>query len=188
MGKQDEILKDHLSEQIALEEHLFKTIEDQISDIEGDDFSDARDLLKSTSKTLEKHFTPLNQLLDTLEKDALLVRMGSIAKNGDARAHTLNSEKQKRQISKILRDIYSALNLITMSNTLLHTTALALEYDEVAKMALEHLENLAPLVVKIGELIPEIVARELYAESSGINLAIAKTALLNTQRAWRIVD
>ncbi len=62
------------------------------------------------------------------------------------------------------------MNSITMGNTLLHTTALALDSHEVAATALMHLKNLTPLVIKISELVPEVVAKELHTESPIIDL------------------
>jgi hypothetical protein len=89
------------------------------------------------------------------------------------------------QISRILRDDYAALNHVTISTTQLHTLALSLGARDVAELALTHLENLAPLVVKIGELIPSVTTRELVKEFPSVDQGVAQTALLNTKRAWK---
>lgn len=181
-----EILKQCLSEQIALEEHLCRIIEEQISEIDETDFEDAKNLLKKTSQVLENHFLPLNTLLDKFEKDALNARGKVVAGNGRDLNNILAVEQRNTRISRILRDDYSALNLITISNTLLHTTALALDAQEVAAIALKHLKNLVPLVIKIGCLVPDVVTRELCSNSSStIDLSVALTAMKNTQLAWR---
>ena len=67
MSKDNEILMQHLREQIALEEHLCKRIQEQITLIQESDYSDAKELLLKTYKALELHFTPLNEALDVLE-------------------------------------------------------------------------------------------------------------------------
>ena len=126
MENHDHILKRYLSEQIALEEQLCCIIESQISEIDEGDFADARDLLKKTGQVLERHFTPLNDLLAKLERDAIIVKKSAISSNGGEFNVPRNRERQNR-ISRILRDDYSALNRITISNTLLHTAALALD-------------------------------------------------------------
>jgi hypothetical protein len=184
MKNRDDILKRYLSEQIALEEHLCRIIEDQIEEIEGPDFADAKSLLTKTRLTLEQQFEPLNALLDKLESDALIAQTKAAANNGGGVKNPLATEQHTTSISKILCNDYSALNLITISNTLLHTTALALQCDDVAATALKHLENLAPLVIKIGQLMPEVLARELHQESPTIDVAVAQAALENTRRAW----
>ena len=184
VGNQD-VLEQQLREQIALEEHLFKTIQEQVEDIRGEEFSDARTLLQKTSEALELHFTPLNKLLDSLERVARSDKAKASSKNGSGVANHIIAESPRKSLSRVLRDDYSALNLVTISNTLLHATALALEAKEVASTALKHLENLAPLVVRIGELVPEVVTRELHSASPTIDLSIAKTALKNTQLIWK---
>lgn len=185
MDNHSEVLKQQLSEQIALEEHLCKIIEEQLSEIDEVEFADARVLLSNTCKVLERHFTPLNRLLDKLD-EGLSQASQFKAEPGNGNGTNMNLQDQRsRRISKILRDDYSALNLITISNTLLHTTALALDSKEIADTALSHLENLTPLVVQIGELMPEVVARELQSESSKIDLGVAQTALKNARLAWR---
>jgi len=186
MENVDDFLKQHLREQIGMEEHLCSIIENQISEIDETDFSDAKSLLINTKEVLEKQFDPLNKMLDKLEKDTEIVRAKAVAGNGAGNTKLSGDAEQiKKRISSILRDDYSALNLITMSNTLLHTIALALNCQDIAETALKHLQNLAPLVVKIGELLPDVVTRELRTGSAKIDLAVAKIALQNAQLAWR---
>lgn len=134
---------------------------------------------------LAGHYAALNKILDRVEEKNSASRSSVIAGNGGGFSSPFENEEKTRRISRNLRDDYSALNLITMSNTLLHTAALALNREEVAALALKHLNNLAPLVIKIGELMPDVVARELRTQSIQIDSSVAKTALENTQLAWR---
>ena len=185
MGINAEILERQLAEQVSLEEQLYGLLQEQITSIHQKEFIDAKIALMNTAETLEQHFTALNALLDTFEREAHVRQaMSCEEKNG----HGTVARAQKRErLSRTLSDDYSMLNHITMSNTLLHTTGLALESQEVAALALRHLQNLAPLVVKLGELLPEIVTIELQQDSPGVDLLIAKKALRNTQEAWRKV-
>lgn len=190
MNNLDEHLKQYIREQIALEEHLSTVIEQQISEVSETEFADAKNVLIQTREVLERHFIPLNALLDKLEKDTATALAITVSSNGSGNSNGLHhhpgeTEQRSKRISTILRDDYSALNLVAISNTLLHTTALALNCQEVAAIALSHLQNLTPLVVKIGQLVPEVVARELRTQSPEIDLAIAQIALKNTQLAWR---
>jgi hypothetical protein len=88
-------------------------------------------------------------------------------------------------MSKILLDTFAALNRITISNTLLHTTALALGNDDIAAQTLKHLDNLAPIIVKIGELLPQVVTLELQADNPAVPLSAAHQALENTKHIWQ---
>ena len=58
MVLKSQVLKQQLGEQIALEEHLHKILEDQIAEIDGLAFADAREILVKTSEVLERHFAP----------------------------------------------------------------------------------------------------------------------------------
>lgn len=185
MNNLDEHLKQYLREQIALEEQLYKKIEDQISGIKEAEFADAKDLLIKTNQVLEKHFTPLNKLLDLLDQNTSEAIAKAAASNGGGFKNPSRESQESIRISRILRDDYSALSLITISNTLLHATALALKSTEVAEIALKHLENLAPLMVMIGELVPGVVTRELWSHSSAIDLSVAKLAVQNAQQVWK---
>lgn len=90
-----------------------------------------------------------------------------------------------RRVNLMLRDDYSALHLITMSNTLLHTAALAFDAQEVADTALQHLKDLAPLVITISDLLPELIAQELHYQNPSIDPTVGQKALRNAKQAWR---
>jgi hypothetical protein len=180
------LLQQRIGEQIGIEEQLCRVIAQQLLELENTPFAEARDLLRQTQQLLEEQFAPLNQLLDRLEQDAVRARELEITTNGSALISGSATYKKKwLPISQMLRDDYSALNLITISNTLLHTIALALDSSEVASLALKHLQDLAPLVIKIGAQVPEVVALELQAETGTIDLSVAQKALSNTRQAWQ---
>ncbi len=183
MKNQSGLLIKYVSEQIALEEQLGALIDKQVTEIDPQAFPDAVKLLAKTKAVLEQHYLPLNELLDQLEIEVSERRKSFYRENG-ASLGTVKRD-QSPLVSTFLKDDYSALNLITISNSLLHTIALALGSTEVATTALQHLENLAPLVVKIGELMPEVVTRELSTQFSGVDSMSAGLALKNVQYAWK---
>jgi hypothetical protein len=186
MVNHDDHLKQYVREQIAIEESFCSLLEQQISEVNTAEYADAANLLIEAREVLGRNFVSLNKTLDNLEQGAVSTLSLIAGGNGTSTVkHLSERDLRTRRISKMLRDDYSALNLITMSNTLLHTTALALEQQEVAAIALKHLQNLAPIVVKIGALVPEVATRELHRESSKIDLSVGQIALKNTQLAWR---
>jgi hypothetical protein len=183
MESSQELLALHLREQIALEESLCRTIDEQVSHIEGSEFQDARELLAETGKTLAQHYVTLNDLLESIEIEANKPRLATA--NGVDHDLPKTRESYRVRVSTILRDDYSALNRITISNTLLHTVALALESDKIAAAALDHLSKLAPLVVAIGSLMPNVAAREIYGSGAAAHSSIADKARENIRRAWK---
>jgi hypothetical protein len=184
-----EILIEHLArnlrEQLALEEDIYRNIKSKIDLIDEIEYADARHLLSQTCLVLEKQFKPLNESVDKLEESSFADPSLTYHSNGSD--HDILSAAAKRQgkISRILQDAYLALNGVTISNTALHTTALALDAHDIAHLALKQLQNLAPLVVQIGRLMPEVIARELHKESANIDISIAQQALKNVQLAWK---
>lgn len=181
MKKENQILAQYLREQIALEEHLCKVIQDQIATINEASFQDAKEVLEAASQLLELQFMPLNTALDAYEHSAEY----KTDMNGNYHPPSHEPSPRRMQISKMLQDDYAALNHVTISNTLLHTLALALGETDVAKLSLTHLENLAPLVVRVGDLVPRVTTRELSKEYPSVDPNSAETALGNTKRAWR---
>ena len=68
---------------------------------------------------------------------------------------------------------------------MLHTTALAVGERDVAELALRHLKDYAPLVIELGEAVPEIVVRELSTEGKVMGSAdAAAQAKQNACQAW----
>jgi hypothetical protein len=187
-------LKQYLREQIALEEQLLRNVEEQLHEVQCAEYADARVLLEKTKTALEGHFTPLNELLDQLERDAPLILANGAPPNGTRepgshRGSTGSSReeerRERRRISRILRDDFSALNTVALNNTLLHTSALALKCHDIASVALKHIENLLPLLVEIGALVPDVVAREISKVAPRVETEVAEVALKNVIQAWR---
>jgi hypothetical protein len=179
----ENILTQYIREQIALEEHFCSLLSEQATEI-GEEYHEVHTLIGEMCEVLEKHYQPLNDILSQLEDadSSALFETGEGKKN---HLHSVPSDLKKiPRISKMLRDDYSALSHIAMSNTLLHTAALLVDRQEVSKLALEHLMNLTPLVVRINEILPEVVARELQNSSAKIDPSLAQTAIENIRRAW----
>lgn len=184
MKNQSDILKQEICEQIAIEENICTMMEEKISEIEGTNFIDARGLLSQVSMVLESHYGLLNDLLTKLEESSEAVQEKDLGEKTKELIKSFDRENDQWRISRILRDVYSALSLITISNTQLNTIGLALNNKEVADIALNHLEVLAPLVVKMGLMAPEVVTRELRKNDVPIDPSAVQIALENTKLAW----
>lgn len=186
MDHQREILIRQLSEQIALQEQVFLSLHEQTTEISNSPYIEAKDLLLKTNSLLEINFTSLNVLLGKLEQASIEECLATAAGNGGShKSKPFQVIHDDKRMSKILLDTCAALNRITMSNTLLHTTALALGSNDIASQTLRHLENLAPIIVKIGEVLPQVVTLELQAEIPTVLLTAAQQAIENTKQIWR---
>ncbi len=87
-------------------------------------------------------------------------------------------------VSKMLRDDYTALSLAAISQTMLHTTGLAMKEQSTASLAHGQLSDLTPLIVDLSELIPLVVARELANDGENVDTSVGPEARRNTQKAW----
>ena len=181
MDKMYGLLEQYLSEQVALEEQLYSTIDQQLAEVDEKKFADARNLLINTKQVLEQHFEPLNQMLDKLDQEILAERKQLQLSN----VTNLNGLHHKKDngISRMLCETYSSLNIVIMSNALLYTTALALNSEAVAILALNHLQRLTPLIMKLVELLPSVITTELASLSTGIDPLAGETALKNMKLA-----
>ena len=97
----------------------------------------------------------------------------------------LYDKVRKDPVSRMLRDDYTALNLSSISYTMLHTTGLAFQDHVVADLALSHLQQLTPLIMRYNEIIPNVVTAELQDEGPGIDTSVGSEAIDNTQAAWK---
>jgi len=87
-------------------------------------------------------------------------------------------------ISKDLRDDYVAVTMACVAYEMLHTTGLALKHAPTAELALRHLRQLTPYVSQIGQMIPQVVVKELASEGVSVDGSAAATAASNNHAAW----
>jgi hypothetical protein len=185
MKQLEDILGNYLAEQVALEERLYKEVEQQLAALNGEDFADVNDLLSGIKTVLGKHFARLNGELDRLEEKAHFDVTG-LGDNTWEVVSEENAKWKRSRASQMLRDDYIALNAAAMGNTLLHTAALAANSKVVADVALEHLANITSFLAQMHELTPKVVARELSREFPSIEAAIGEIAARNAGVVWKV--
>lgn len=186
MTERKDTLRQYVSDMVSVEKHILEAIKRQVGDKRVKEHPDARKLIHNIQQTTNKHVNTLERHLTTLggdktspaqpAKEAVTAALGVAAGLVDkVRADT---------VSKMLRDDYTALNLAAVSYTMLHTTGLALQDTETADLALEHLKDWTPLITKINEVIPHVVAKELGDTSASVDVNVGQEAVRNTQTAW----
>ena len=95
----------------------------------------------------------------------------------------LIDEARSESVSKVMRDDYVALSMITIGYTMLHTHALAVEDDELSKMTQDYMSDCTGMITEISKVVPLIVAREVIDDKERAG-EIGRKALENTQAAW----
>src|SRR5690606_36745500 len=160
-----EIINDYVTDMAAVEKHILEAVERQIGTPATKDFTEALAVLNDVRTTLARHVSALEGfnedtrgggLKETL-KEAVTGTLG-------VAAGIYNKIPQEDQVSRMLRDTYSALGLATISYNMMYTTALELKDDRLAQIALDHLRDLTPLVVDLSKSVCLVVAHELSQE------------------------
>ncbi|HLT48153.1 MAG TPA: hypothetical protein VK002_13045 [Rubricoccaceae bacterium] len=180
-----EIINDYVTDMAAVEKHILEAVERQIGTPATKDFPEALAVLNDVRTTLARHVSALEGfnedtrgggLKETL-KEAVTGTLG-------VAAGIYNKIRQEDQVSRMVRDTYTALGLATISYNMMYTTALGLKEDRLAQIALDHLKDLSPLVVDLSKTVCLVVAHELSQEDKLIDPAIGQEAVRRTHEAW----
>jgi predicted transcriptional regulator len=169
---------------IALERHLAGPFEHQAKDDAVAKSADASRVIQEAYRNVTSHIAALEARLNALGGHA-----GSGVKSGVAQATgavaAAIGDARKTEVSKYLRDDYSALALASASYTLLHTTALALGDAATATLAQEHLADVATSVMRISKTLPITVLKELREEGVAVDPTVLGEAERDVQNAWK---
>jgi len=187
MASYKKIINQHLAAQIDIEEHFSAKIQEALEEIREESFVDVKDLLIRIREVLESNYTLLNKAMDKYDEPEPVQHNGHAGSgtNGAILDQAKSLEKKRSQVSRILRELYSDLNKITVANTQLYTMGLAFKSEDVAELAMKHLEELAPLVIKVCEIVPEVITRELKMDEPQIDITVAQKALADTRILWK---
>jgi ferritin-like metal-binding protein YciE len=155
----DEAINSYITDMLSLEEHIGKAVRGQLEDLE--DYPEVTRDLKQIHRKVEQHISDLRNLSERRGARGptdLIKRAGSTLLGLGAAAIDL---VRKEGLPKNLRDDYTAFSLATISYVMLHTTARALEEQEVADLARQHFADYAHAVTLLHNLIPGAVIRFL---------------------------
>jgi hypothetical protein len=184
MKDKHDTLQTYVSEMLGAERHITGAIDRQLKDDRVMKFLEAREVLERTSQVLHAHLGVLEKAYERIGKErGSAIKKAATTVTGAA-AGLYDKVRRSDPASRDLRDDYAALNLAAVSYSMLHTTALALREREIAEIALRHLRDLTPLIMKLAEVIPLVVAMELVIEDKTADSSVGAEASRNTVRAW----
>ena len=182
--KNTETLRTYVNDMVTLQKHILEAVERQVEDMRVKEEAQTIELIVKVKHTVM-------QQVEDLEKQVARLGSEATATAKQAVGHVLGifaglyDKVRKDPVSRMLRDDYTALNLSSISYTMLHTTGLAFHDHVVADLALSHLQQLTPLIMRYNEIIPNVVAAELQDEGPGIDASVGSEAIDNTQAAWK---
>lgn len=183
MDRKDAIHK-HVSNMLAVERHILEAIERQREEDDVRENVQANELIIKIERVTKQHVTALEELADSYDttgesalKKAVTGVLGVFA--------GLYDKVRDYEVSRMLRDDYTALSLAAMGYTAFHTVGLALNEQRIADTAIRHLRDLTPLLVEISKTLPLVVAEEAGREIDGtVDTTVGARAVRNTQEAW----
>lgn len=183
MKTSNDILTGYLGDVLAIENHLLKAMEHQVGDQEVVKHADVHEFLSQTRGVLQAHSAGLAARLSALG-GSVSANVKEVVTAATGIASGLLGRMRPQTASKFLRDDYVVLSACAMGYEMLHATALALRDEQTAQMALRHLEEITPLIVRLSDLTPEIVVQEVEAAVGEVATGAVLAARENTRRAW----
>lgn len=159
MNRQETIHK-YLTDLLALERHILEAVERQRGAENVRAHPEVNEVVIRIDRMLKAHLAELESAATALGGGKSSVVKKAIG-GAMGVAAGLYDKVRSHELSRMLRDDYTALNLAAISYTMMHTMALAVNEENVALLAKRHLEQIPPITDAIRDVIPHVVAEEI---------------------------
>ena len=176
-------LQRHVGDMLALIQGMVSAFDTQLASSDLPRHQKAQALVSEARATLESQALALAELLEKLHWEGPSM-VKSAASSVSGRTAGIFGRMRTNEVSRMIRDDYTALSLASISYTMLHTTGLSLHNDAVAELAQRHLGEITPLVMRFGEAVPGVVVRELAREVLPVDVDVSRDAVEHTRQAW----
>ena len=175
-------IADYVGDMAALESHIEEALDRQLMEVKDDPVAlaavrDFHDMVKRHRDTLKAMDEETGKTIGTPIKEAGAALFGKAA----GIINLVRSEG----VSKGLRDDYAAFSLAAISYSMLHTTATGLGDSHVASLAERHLRDHADAIMRINEIMPEVVMRELEKDGHRVDNAAVEATREAVLRSWQ---
>ena len=184
MQARSDTLQQYVSDMIAIEEHIANAVKRQAEDKDVLNNPQASRIIQNILQYAEQHSQHLKQHLESIGGDPAK-GIKEVATSALGAVAGMYDKIRSEQVSKMLRDDYTALNLAAIAYTMLHTTGLALQDQGTASLALRHLQHYTPIIMELNQIIPSVVVEELKDDGLNVIEGSAQQAVNNTQNAWK---
>jgi ferritin-like metal-binding protein YciE len=181
-----EAIHGYITDMLALEEHIEKALQAQVS-AHDEEHPDIATALRGMHATIEGHIAAMRALDDASDAGGgqalgeAIKRVGAMLAGVGAAAIDL---VRNERLPKNLRDDVTAFSLAATGYLMLHTTALGLGQATAADLAARHLEDYAQMIMKLNHLIPGVVLDLLSSDELPVDASVAEQALATYRRAW----
>jgi ferritin-like metal-binding protein YciE len=179
----NEAINSYITDMLALEDHIEKAVKGQLTDLK--EYPEVVVALRDIHTKVEHHISDLRMLSDRRNAGGVVE---SVKRAGSALAGVAAGVIdliRTEGLPKNLRDDYTAFGLANIGYVMLHTTALALEDQEVADLAHQHFRDYTDAVMRLNNLIPAAVVRFLEQQGLPVRADIASEVNENVAQAWK---
>lgn len=179
--KHQKTIADYVGDMVALEAHIEEALDRQLTETKDDPAAHAavqsfHDMVKRHRDHLRAMQEETGSTVGNPIKDAGAAILGKAAGIIDM--------VRTEGISKSLRDDYAAFSLAAISYSMLHTTANGLGDKKVANTAEEYLKDYAKAIIRINEVMPGVVARELEKDGHQVQSGAVEATRKIVDRSW----
>jgi ferritin-like metal-binding protein YciE len=180
--KHRQTIADYVSDMAALESHIEEALDRQLIEFKDDPAALAavrafHDMVKQHRDTLKTMEEETGKTIGTPIKEVGAALIGKAA--------GIINFVRTEGISKGLRDDYAAFSLAAISYSMLHTTATALDDSRVASLAERHLRDHADAIMRINDVMPGVVTRELEKDGHRADDAAVQATREAVLRSWQ---
>jgi ferritin-like metal-binding protein YciE len=179
----NEAINSYITDMLSLEEHIEKAVRGQLEDLE--DYPEVTRDLKQILRKVEHHISDLKSLSDRRNArgptDAIKRAGSTLLGLGAAAIDLVRNEG----LPKNLRDDYTAFSLATIGYVMLHTTAFALDDQEVADLSRQHFADYAQAVTLLHNVVPGAVIRFLKEEGLLVREDVLPEISRTIEEVWR---
>ena len=179
----NEAINSYITDMLALEDHIEKAIRSQLTDLK--DYPELLAELRRIHRKIEHHISDLRLLSDRRNAGGVVESVKRAGAAVAGMAAGLIDLVRTEGLPKNLRDDFTAFNLANISYVMLHTTALALDDQEVAELAHQHFRDYTDAVIRFNNLVPAAVVRYLQQEGLPAREDIVQQVSRNVEAAWR---
>jgi ferritin-like metal-binding protein YciE len=179
----NEAINSYITDMLALEDHIEKAIKGQLADLK--DYPEVIATLQEIHTKVEHHISDLRTVSDQRKAGGVVESVKRAGSAVAGAAAGIIDLIRTEGLPKNLRDDYTAFSLANIGYVMLHTTALAVEDQEVADLAHQHLRDYTDAVIRLNSLIPAAVVRMLEQQGLPVRADIVSEVNANVAEAWK---
>ncbi len=183
-GDEMRSLKTYVSDMLALERHIAEPFKRQRDDADVQKFPEARQIAIRLDAIAQQHILALENCLNAMGGHAASP-IKSIWSNLLGQAASAIDKARRTEVSKDLRDDYTAISLATVSYSMLQATALAYNERQVEELARRAMSDYAGCIMDLGRAVPAVTIDELAHDGLAVDSTVRGEAIAAVEDLWR---